>query len=78
MAIETYYKSLSNEAKITFVEKVLDRCCEVWGVKKIQEIKDENGKKMFALADSTVSQWYSRPTFPWDFVVTTALKKGWI
>ncbi|KPV93941.1 Bacteriophage CI repressor helix-turn-helix domain protein [Pseudoalteromonas sp. P1-9] len=76
MAIDTYYKSLSNDARITFVEKVLERCCEAWGVKKIQEIKDDNGNKMFAIGDSTISQWYSRPTFPWDFVVTTALKTG--
>lgn len=69
----TYFKTLNDEAKRQYVTAVLERCCEAWGVEKIIDISDGDIQAL-GFNSSTVNMWYSRPTMPWDFILTTAMK----
>ena len=72
----TYFKNLDVEAKKQYVSDVINRCCEVWGVSEPFEIVDELGHRGLGHTASAMKMWISRPTMPWDFILTTALKKN--
>ena len=69
----TYFKTLDDEAKRRYVSDVLKRCCEAWNVERVVDIVDGNVQAL-GFNSSTISMWVSRPTMPWDFVLTTAMK----
>lgn len=73
---QTYFKNLDVEAKKRYVSDVINRCCEVWGVNEPFEIVDEDGIRGLGHTASAMKMWISRPTMPWDFILTTALKKN--
>ena len=71
----TYFKALNEDAKRQYVSDVLNRCCEAWGVERIIDIKDNNIQAL-GFNSSTIGMWVSRPTMPWDFILTTSMKCG--
>ena len=73
---DTYFKNLDDDSKKKYVSQVLERCKQVWGVDELHEIEDENGRRALGHNASTMKMWLSRPSMPWDFILTTAIKKN--
>lgn len=73
---DTYFKNLDPEARKQYVSDVMDRCCKVWGVNEPYEIEDEQGHRGLGHNATTMKMWYTRPSMPWDFILTTAIRKN--
>lgn len=76
MSSITYFKSLHHDARKVYVRDVIKRCCDAWGVDEPYEIEDKAGNRGLGYNAGAIKMWYSRPTMPWDFVLTTAMRQG--
>ena len=73
---DTYFKNLDDDSKKKYVSQVLERCKQVWGVDELYEIEDESGRRALGHNASTMKMWFSRPSMPWDFILTTAIRRN--
>ena len=71
------WKNLSEEARLKWVESVLERLNDIWGVKKLSLAKND-GEFVFDIAPSTYSSWKTlgRVKMPWAEVLETSRLKG--
>ena len=72
------WKDLSEQARQKWVETVLERLNDIWGVKKLSLATTDDGELVFDIAPSTYSSWKTlgRVKMPWAEVLETARLKG--